>query len=416
MMIRLVQARNFRCLRYINQPLQRFQVQIGPNASGKTTFQDIIRFLGTLVSSGLEDAVRLFSSGNIQEMFWNHKGDSFELAVELEIPSTGVPGYRIFRKNGWDTIRYEIEIGRDEFGGATILREFGALKKYTPPDGTLHETFMTGRVSKTERKIFSKSEDGNYTFHSELPEDGKKRWSLSLKLGEDRSALSGVPEDITKFPVSVWLKDALQVQHQRIMLDSEEMRKMAPPPMKRLQIYRLNANGSNLPWVLDTLVDQVSERYTAWIEHIQTALPDIENIFIRKREDIRHKYVVIRYAGGVEVPSWLVSDGTLRLLALTSLAYLVNVHNVILLEEPENGLHPQAIETVIQSLRSMYTSQVIVATHSPIFLNVCEPHELLCFSKREGEVFITPGDQHPMLKDWQSTPNMSALFASGVLG
>lgn len=416
MMIRLVQARNFRCLRYINQPLQRFQVQIGPNASGKTTFQDIIRFLGTLVSSGLEDAVRLFSSGNIQEMFWNHQGDSFELAVEWEIPEH--LQHKILKAKGWDTIRYEVEIGRNEFGGATIVREFGALKKYTPPDGTLHETFMTERTSKSVRKIFGKSKDGSDTFNSELSEDGKKGWSLSLKLGEDRSALGGVPEDPGKFAVAMWLKQILRGGIQRIMLDSEEMRKMAPPIVSNsLRRYRLNANGSNLPWVLDTLVEIGGElRYTAWVEHIQTALPDIENIFVREREDIRHKYVVIRYAGGVEVPSWLVSDGTLRLLALTSLTYLVDVHSVILLEEPENGLHPQAIETVIQSLRSMYNSQVIVATHSPIFLNVCEPHELLCFSKHKGEVVITPGDQHPMLKDWQSTPNLSALFASGVLG
>ena len=56
-MITLIEAKNFRCLRYIHQPLGPFHVLVGPNASGKTTFLDIIAFLGRLVSDGLEAAI-----------------------------------------------------------------------------------------------------------------------------------------------------------------------------------------------------------------------------------------------------------------------------------------------------------------------------------------------------------------------
>ena len=51
-MIRLVETLNFRCLRYIRQPLENFHVLVGPNASGKTTFLDVISFLGQVVSDG----------------------------------------------------------------------------------------------------------------------------------------------------------------------------------------------------------------------------------------------------------------------------------------------------------------------------------------------------------------------------
>jgi len=45
-MLTLIEALNFRCLRYIRQPLAPFHVLVGPNASGKTTFLDVVAFLG----------------------------------------------------------------------------------------------------------------------------------------------------------------------------------------------------------------------------------------------------------------------------------------------------------------------------------------------------------------------------------
>lgn len=57
-MIRLIEARNFRCLRYVHQPLSPFHVLVGPNASGKTTFLDVVAFLGRLVSDGVDAAVQ----------------------------------------------------------------------------------------------------------------------------------------------------------------------------------------------------------------------------------------------------------------------------------------------------------------------------------------------------------------------
>jgi len=84
-MIRLIEALDFRCLRYINQRLNRFLVLVGPNASGKTTFLDVVAFLGQIVSGGLEPAVNERTQ-NFQDLVWQRSGDSFELAVELDIP------------------------------------------------------------------------------------------------------------------------------------------------------------------------------------------------------------------------------------------------------------------------------------------------------------------------------------------
>ena len=56
-MITLVEALNYRCLRYVHRPLKPFHVLVGPNASGKSTFLDVIGFLSDLVSGGLDRAL-----------------------------------------------------------------------------------------------------------------------------------------------------------------------------------------------------------------------------------------------------------------------------------------------------------------------------------------------------------------------
>ena len=56
-MITLIEALNYRCLRYISRPLKPFHVLVGPNASGKTTFLDVVGLLQDLVSDGLDAAL-----------------------------------------------------------------------------------------------------------------------------------------------------------------------------------------------------------------------------------------------------------------------------------------------------------------------------------------------------------------------
>jgi predicted ATPase len=89
---------------------------------------------------------------------------------------------------------------------------------------------------------------------------------------------------------------------------------------------------------------------------------------------------------------------------------------VFLVEEPENGLHPQAVEVAVQSLSSVYGSQMLMASHSPVVLSAVEPRQVLCFGKTsEGETAIVRGTDHPMLRDWKGEVDFGTLFASGIL-
>lgn len=196
------------------------------------------------------------------------------------------------------------------------------------------------------------------------------------------------------------------------ILDSLNIRQASPPG----QGLKFKTDGSNLPWVIEDLKKKDISAYQNWIEHVRTALPDILEIKTIERADDRHRYVKVVYANDMEVPSWLVSDGTLRLLALTLPAYLPNFDGVYLIEEPENGIHPRVIETVFQSLSSVYNAQILLASHSPVILSMVDLKDVLCFAKTsEGIADIVKGIDHPMLRNWKGDTNLSVLFAGGVL-
>ncbi|HEV7670007.1 MAG TPA: AAA family ATPase [Thermoanaerobaculia bacterium] len=402
-MITRVEALGFRCLRHVSQPLDGFHVLVGPNASGKTTFLDVVAFLGDLVSGGLEKAVG-DRTANFQDLIWRREGERFELAIEARIPEE-LRGR--LENPALDTVRYEVALRSDPqtrevgFEGESIALQIGATKEEVPP------TLLLRYPSPI---VIYRAHTSIVTFASET--SNQEGQSFSFKLGARRSALANLPEDESKFPVATWLKSLLSEGVQRLVLNSLAIRQASPPGQGR----RLGADGSNLPWVVADLERHAPERLREWIGHLQTALPDLETVRTVERADDKHHYLMLGYRGGVEVPSWMASDGTLLLMALTLPAYLPDLSGIFLIEEPENGIHPRAVETMFQSLSSVYGAQILLATHSPVILSLVELEQLLCFSKNpEGATEIVRGSDLPALKEWRGETSLGVLFASGVL-
>ena len=209
-----------------------------------------------------------------------------------------------------------------------------------------------------------------------------------------------------------------------IVLDSLHMRRSSPLKNK----FDFSMDGSSLSWAVKYLQERHEPDYREWLSHVQTVLPDLEAVRVVEREDDRHAYQMLQYADGVQVPSWTTSDGTLNLLALTLLAYLpagdpssreraFPNKGIFLVEEPENGVHPLALDAIYDSLSSVYDGQVLVTTHSPAFLRLARPEETLCFGKTsEGATDVVRGDEHPLLRGWRESADMNLLFATGVIG
>ena len=422
-MIRRIQALHYRCLRYVDVRLDRFHVLVGPNASGKSTLLDVVQFMGDMVSAGLEAAVEK-RTRNFQDLVWDRPGQDlgFELAVEFDIPAEVKE--KLPRDKPFELFRYEIAIreGRD---GIRIDSERGLLmpRKKEPPmrqpllfpdPPAAPETILMGGKRPGSRTILSKSRGGRDNFNIEVSEEAGKGWAISISFGPGRSTLGNLPESPDKFPVSTYVKRLLDTGMQRLFLDSSRMRQSSPPDRRR-EVF--SPDGSNLPRVVRRLRKEHGDAFDDWLRHVRAALPEIEDIRVVEREDDRHCYLMLCYESGVEVPSWMLSDGTLRLLALTLPAYLRDTGKVYLMEEPENGLHPGVMEDVYDALCSVYGSQVLLATHSPVFLSRVDLEQVLCFGKdADGATDVVPAREHPGLKDWQGSPNLSVFFAAGVLG
>lgn len=414
-----IQTRSFRCLKSVDQTLGPFRALVGPNASGKSTFLDVIGFLGDLVRNrgDVLETVRLRSS-SFEKLLWMGRGDAFQLAVEAEIPEA-VRKLLAEDKQRFTRLRYEVEVGLDKESNligldyeTLWLKEPAAEVKHTQrelfPAPQSDSPTLISRSQKGQKAALTKTPGGNDNYYTE----GRKSYMPSFKLGRGKSALANIPADTDSFPVSTWFRNLLENGVQPFVLNSQLMRLPSPPGLGR----RFQTDGSNLPWVVAEL-RQDPKRFRAWLEHVRTALEDIKDVDSVERPEDKHRYLVIEYLNGAKVPSWLASDGTLRLLTLTIPAYLPDIEGTFLIEEPENGIHPRAIETVLQSLSSIYRSQVLLATHSPVALNMLEPRDVLCFAKdAHGATDIVTGDRHPALREWKKgEPDLGVLFASGIL-
>lgn len=79
-----------------------------------------------------------------------------------------------------------------------------------------------------------------------------------------------------------------------------------------------------------------------WVSHLRYAIEDLEAIEWDTMHADNSTFFVLRHSDGRRYPSWLLSDGTLRLLGLTALALLGEGFNsTYLVEEPENGVNPR---------------------------------------------------------------------------
>lgn len=386
-MLRRIQALNYRCLRHVDVELDRFHVLVGPNGSGKSSLFDAIAFVRDWISGGFYNAADR-RTNNYQDLVWGRpKADVwFELALEFDTPDDIEP-----RDEGeCSRVRYELLV-REENDALGIYRE--------------------AIVTRQQPSITPLRKSVPESIH--LPFDGPNTRVGDVQIKRpSRSMLSPGLVD-HEFPYK-YLSQILSDQVRSLFLDSNCLGNASPPKARHDPI---EPDGSNLPWAVQRLQNAEGKRFNDWLDHVRTAIRDLREVRVVVREDDRHAYLMLRYANGVEVPSWAVSDGTLRLLALTLIAYLPDSGCIYLLEEPENGIHPLAVETVYQSLSSMWDSQVFVASHSPELLVCAEPKNVLCFSTDEdGAAQIVRGDRHPRLAHWRSAADVDLLFASEILG
>ena len=154
-----LQATHFRSLLQVDQTLNRFQALVGPNASGKTTYLDLLGFLSDLMRLR-GDVIETTSirSADFSKLLWKGEGSSFQIAVEAKIPDE-IRALMDESKQKYQNARYEIEVGLD---------------KASNEIGLNHETlWLTSDLAKSSESP-----------RLEFPESKKKNSSILLKSGQ----------------------------------------------------------------------------------------------------------------------------------------------------------------------------------------------------------------------------------------
>lgn len=451
-MITRLEATRYRCFEHLGIDVGNFQVLVGANGSGKTTVLDLPVLMGDLLRANNIAAPFMDRrpelpprAGNLNELIFAGRGSDFSLAIEARLPDAvqakvlkGVFSRLRTEKSRlafhedrgrWPThIRYELGLRISSDRELNVVSEYlFVFPEAHGPDrhqGGFQGVFVEENRARNWRSILQREFGYDAEFTSEVPPSGSKARIAKTGLPATLLAMPRVLfESEAEYPAARWLFSLLTTEAVFLEPNWSAMRQASPPGQPKI----VTANGRNVPWLaLDLKREGAqegapaafrSERYGDWVAHVQSALPQISDIDVREREDDHHAYFVVSYQGGFKVPSSGLSDGTLRILTLTLLPYLSKQPAILVTEEPENGIHPRAIEAVLQSLSSMYNSQVWVSSHSPVVLARAKLNQLLCARlASDGGVEMLAGPNHPRLQAWRGGIDLGSLFAAGVLG
>ena len=180
----------------------------------------------------------------------------------------------------------------------------------------------------------------------------------------------------------------------------------------------LDAQGGNLAAVLHRLERGDLKRFEMIGQHISRVLPVFDRFQIE--EEIRESVVAMEAKGKDKTfGAHLTSDGSLRFFALVTLLNLPPemLPDVVLLDEPELGLHPAAIALVGGMIKALAEDrQVIVATQSPLLVDAFGLDEIFVLDLQDGRTEfrkLDPNDYRIWLED-KFTPG--ELWQKNLIG
>jgi predicted ATPase len=170
-----------------------------------------------------------------------------------------------------------------------------------------------------------------------------------------------------------------------------------------------NALGLGLPAIYDAIITRDLPAYIAIGKRLGALFPTVKGLSPRNiTQDT--KALGVQLLDGTFVGADFMSEGMLYFLAYAALPYLEPTA-MILIEEPENGLHPARIREVMGVLRELsMTTQVVLATHSPLVVNELRPEEVTVLTRDASR-----GTTATRIKDTPNFDERSKVYALGEL-
>lgn len=396
-----VSVDNFLSLRATRLTLGSLNVLVGPNGAGKTNLLKVFQFLGEVARRDLAPAIEVFG-GFDNLVFRGEENRSRRIRIELRGRITRYSGPNSpdeYTLTVWDQAMPSASSGTRR---SILRRSERLLLKRTRGAGRRIE--LTGGSSAfiTERPDASQLSD-----RSNLPVRSASSGLFVLRqLGatydaEQVSELADVFESLRLFEVDV-----------------EAVRR--PTDAKRPEVLR--PDGSNVAAFLLWMSREAPASFERVCEDIRFVLPGFEEFRFTQlggsdesvRLDVRETHL-----RGV-TPLGRASYGTIRSIALFAMLHDPNPPQLTCLEEVDHGLHPYALDRLVERLReASERTQILVATHSPALVNRIQPEDLIVFERDEnsGETKASkPSRELVARMSEQSGFQLGELWFSGLLG
>lgn len=398
-MITRLEIHGFKTFQHFVLELSPFQVIVGVNGTGKSNLFDALRLLSHLADADLRTAFQSLR-GEAGELFTvlpdGKPTNQMKLAVELFIDQHIKDSWGTEAELKYTRLRYELHVERraDQHGLERLSVSYESLKPLTRQDDLWvrqHLGKVVGewlpRVTGGRSSPFistSQEQEGKVTIS--LHQDGRSGLQKSVAEKAEKTILSSVYN--TEFPHAFAVREEMR-SWKFLQLNPEILRQ----PVSLLASTVLAPDGNYLP---STLARMASEDDTILVDvsrDMANLVPGIVEVMIEK-DQARDRYLLhARMEDGQCFSSRVLSDGTLRLLALVTLKNDPHHRGVLCFEEPENGIHPFRLEQMTHILRGLTTDfsdpqerdfplrQLLVNTHSPVFASQQEVRHNLLFAQ-----------------------------------
>jgi len=193
-----------------------------------------------------------------------------------------------------------------------------------------------------------------------------------------------------------------------------------PIPQKRSrQNINLSKDGSNIAEYLLSIYKLSKAAFDGIIETLQYVLPYATDLQTNITSELERNVYLELKEEDFELPGWLLSTGTLRILALLAVLRHPNPPPLIVIEEIENGLDPRTIHLIINEIRNVVeagVSQIIITTHSPYLLDLLTLSHIVVVERdsQRQPIFTRPANQKS-LQDWSKQFSPGKLYTMGQL-
>ncbi|MFN0076875.1 MAG: AAA family ATPase [Prosthecobacter sp.] len=358
----------FRSIKNADIPLRALNVLIGANGAGKSNLIDFFRMLSYALTRGFQ-APYLVERG----------------------PASAILHF-----------------------GAKVTPLVRAELSFNTPDGT--NTYRFSLADSTgDRLTFTREE---VQFHRE----GEPLPTPPIPVIPRPSDESGLSElwsenDPTVLFIKKMVSRCRVYQFHDTSLTSH-MRDACPVDRNR----NLTSDGGNLPAVLLAMRKDNPENYASIVRTLRLVLPWFDEFILEPQGPAQKQRVLLRWrmAGRTEYEfdPGQISDGSLRLMALVTLLLqpVDKLPSLLLVDEPELGLHPVAEQVLAGLLKSVAReTQVIVATQSATFLNYFEPQDVMVVEHENAESnFIRQNPDE--LASWLKRYSLGDVWNKNLIG